>query len=64
MVPLPCSCGNSTRYCDRLHDFSGTVPRCYKDVYINSFFLRTARIWNILPAECFHLTYDLNSFLV
>ena len=26
------------RYSDRLHDFSVTIPRCYKDVYVNSFF--------------------------
>ena len=25
-------------YSDRLHDFSGTIHRCYKDVYVNSFF--------------------------
>ena len=28
-----------TRYSDRLHDFSVTIPRCYKDVFVNSFFL-------------------------
>ena len=26
-----------TCYSDRLHDFSVTIPRCYKDVLINSF---------------------------
>ena len=36
--------------------------RCYKDVYVNSFFLCTARIWNSLPIEFFSLTYNLNSF--
>ena len=30
----------STRYSDRLHDFSVIIPRCYKNVYVNSFFLR------------------------
>ena len=44
LVPLPCSCGRSTLYSDRLHDFSVTIPRCYKDVYINSFFPHTARL--------------------
>ena len=43
LVPLPYSRGRSTRYSDRLHDFSVTIPRCYKDVYVNSFFPRTAR---------------------
>ena len=62
LVPLPYSRGRSTRYSDRLHDFSVTIPRCYKDVYVNSFFPRTARLWNSLPIECFPLTYDLSSF--
>ena len=62
LVPLPYSRGRSTRYSDRLHDFSFTIPRCYKDVYVNSFFPRTARPWNSLPIECIPLTYDLSGF--
>ena len=31
LVPLPLSWGRSTRYFDRLHDFSVTIPRCFKD---------------------------------
>ena len=62
LVPLPFCQGRSTCYSDRLHDFSVTIPRYYKDVYINSFFLRTARLWNSLPMECFPLTYDLSGF--
>ena len=62
LVPLPCSRGRSTLYSDRLHDFSVTTPRCYKDVYVNCFFPRTARLWNYLVIECFPLTYDLNGF--
>ena len=62
LVPLPYSRGRSTRYSDRLHDFSVTIPRCYKNVYVNSFFPRTARLWNSLPIECFSLTYNLNGF--
>ena len=62
LVPLPYSQGGSTRYSDRLHFFSVSIPRCYKDVYVNSFFLRTARPWNSLPIECFPLTYDLSGF--
>ena len=62
LVPLPYSRGRSTRYSDRLHDFSVTIPRCYKDVCVNSFFPRTARLWNSLPIECFPLSYDLNGF--
>ena len=44
LVLLPYSQGRSTRYSDRLHDFSVTIPRCYKDVHVNSFFPRTARL--------------------
>ena len=62
LVPLPFSRGRSTRYFDRLHDFCVTIPRCFKDVYVNSFFPRTARLWNSLPIECFPLNYDLNGF--
>ena len=39
-----------------------TIPRCYKDVYANSFFPHTAQLWNSLPVECFPLTYDQNGF--
>ena len=62
LVPLPYSRGRFFCYSDRLHDFSVTIPRYYKDVYVNSFFPCTARPWNNLPIECFPLTYDLNGF--
>ena len=38
LVPLRYSRGRSTLYSNRLHDFSVTIRRCYKDVYVNSFF--------------------------
>ena len=56
---LPFSWVRSTHYSDRLHDFSVTIPRCYKDVYVNSFFLCTARLWNSLPIEWFPFIYDI-----
>ena len=62
LVLLPISQERSTRYSDRLYDFSATIPRCYKDVYANSFFPRIGKLWNSLPIECFPLTYDLSSF--
>ena len=52
LVPLPYSRGRSTRYSDR----------CYKDVYVNSFFLCTTRLWNSLPIKLFPLNFDLNRF--
>ena len=62
LVPLPFSRGRSTCYSDRLHDFSITIPRCYKNAYVNSFFPHTGRPWNSLPIECFLLTYNLHGF--
>ena len=59
--PFPCFRRRSTRYSDILHDFSFTIPRWYKDAS-NSFFPRTARLWNSPPIEYFPLTYDLNGF--
>ena len=44
MVPLPFSRGRSARYSDKLHHFSVTIPRYYKDVYVNSFFPLTAKL--------------------
>ena len=46
-------------YSDVLHHFSVTITRSYKEVYVNSFFPRTARLWNSLPIKRFPLTYDL-----
>ena len=60
LVPLRYSQGRSSRYSDSLQDFSVTIPRCYKDVCVNSFFPRTTRFWHSLTIECFPLTYDLN----
>ena len=60
LVGLPHSQGRSTHYSDRLHDFSVTIPRYYKDVYVNSFSPRTVRLY--LPIDCFPLVYGLNGF--
>ena len=60
LVPIPYFFRRSTRYSDRLHDYSVAIPRCYKDVYVNNFFPRIDRVWNSLPIECFPLSYDLN----
>ena len=62
LVTLPYSRGRSTCYSDRFHDFSITIPKCYKDVNVNSFFPHTARLWNSLSIKCFPLTYDLSGF--
>ena len=44
LVPLPFYRGRSNRYSDRLHGFSVTMPRCYKDAYVKSFFPHIARL--------------------
>ena len=49
-------------YFDQFHYFSFIIPRCHKDVSVNSFFPLTAKFWNSLPGECFPLTYNLNGF--
>ena len=62
LVPLPFSRGRSIRYSDKLHNFSVNILRCYKDVYVSSFFPPTARLWNSLSIKCFRLTSDLSGF--
>ena len=64
LVPLSFSWGRCIRYSDRLNDFYVTIPRCCKDVYVNSFFPRAARFWNrnSLAIECFPLIHNLNFF--
>ena len=52
----------SAGYSNRLHDFSVTIPICYKDVHVKTFFSHTARLQSYLPIECFPLTYDLSGF--
>ena len=44
LITIRSSRGNPTRCSNRLYDFSVTVPKCYKDVYVNCFFPRTARL--------------------
>ena len=57
LVPLSFSRGRCTRYSDRLRDYSVTIARYYKDVYVNSFFPRLTRLWNSLSIEFF--SFDL-----
>ena len=51
LVPLRFSQGRSTFYSGRLHDFSVTIPRCNKYVYVNSFFPHTSGLWNSMSIE-------------
>ena len=56
LVPFPYSWGRSTCYSNIFYDFSVTIPRWYKNVYVNSFFHHMARQWNSL------YTYRMLSF--
>ena len=44
--------------------FFVSIPNCFKNVYVNSFFPRTARFWNSLPSECFSLADELKWFRI
>ena len=54
MVLLTPSFGRSTRYSNRLHDFSVTISECYKDI------LKWDKGDNV--NTFFPLNYDLNVF--
>ena len=36
----------STNYFLRLHDFAGTIPRCYTDIHAKNFSPRTVKLWS------------------
>ena len=59
LVPLPYSQGRSTLYSNKLHDFSVTIARHYRDV-MSTVFPYRVKVWNPLPKECFPLTSDWN----
>ena len=44
LFPLSYSCVKSVWYSDRMHGFSVTIPRCYKNVCVNSFLLHASRL--------------------
>ena len=62
VVPIPYSRGRSCRYSNRMHYFS-FIPRCYKDVCVNSIFSHTVSLWNSLLAKRFPFIYDFNGFM-
>ena len=57
LVPLAFSWGRSTPYSDRLHNFSVTIPRCYR-IYMSTVSFLAQLDSGIL----FPLTYDLSGF--
>ena len=48
-----------------IHSVSSNFPTTFSKYFlfiIHSFFSGTARLWNSLPIECFHVNFDLNGF--
>ena len=62
LTPFPLTLSRSTRLAHRQHHFVVSIPIYCKEIYANSFFSRTAKLWNSLPVDCFLLTYNLNHF--
>ena len=62
LVSFPYSRGRPNGYFVWSHDFSVTIPRCYINFYVISFFPSTSRLWKCLPIKCFLLTDGLNGF--
>ena len=56
--------GSTSLFSGEVHSFFWyiawliTISRCYKDVCVNKFFRRTAKLWISLLIESFSLTYD------
>ena len=47
LVLIPRNIGALLTYsCNRLHDLSTTILRCYRDVYVNGFFPHKTTFWN------------------
>ena len=53
---------SSLRYADRRHDFVISIASLCEEHYANSFSPCTTKLWNSLPAYCFPLTCNPNSF--
>ena len=63
LVLLPYSWGGSTHYSNIILIDCMIFLSPFLDVTrmsVNSFFPHIAKLWNSLPIECFHFTYDLN----
>ena len=52
----------ATRLSASSHPYTLAVTRCRTKSYSNSFFPRSASLWNSLPSGCFPPSYDLASF--
>ena len=62
MVPPLKEFGRSTRLASRSHPYVLDIPKAKSKFHSQSFFPRTASIWNRLPQSSFPNTYDLGLF--
>ena len=65
MVPCCKTFGRNTRYSTRVqknHPHFLQVEGIYPKYHMDSFFPRTASLWNTLPSDCFPDSYDLDFF--
>ena len=61
LVPPLRTFKRATRFSSSSHNFTVQTPPS-KSFYANSFFPRTAKLWNSLPVKCFPPTYNLQVF--
>ena len=52
----------NTRFFKSQHIYTVSIPRCRSTTYQNTFFPRTACIWNSLPSSCFPSEYNICKF--
>ena len=62
LVPPRRKYPRQTRQAAKSHPFTVEIPRCKRAFYSNSFFPRTARLWNSLPGPCFPNCTDMQKF--
>ena len=62
MVPPLKKFGRRTRLANTSHQYVLDIPKAKSNFHSQSFFPRTAGIWNRLPQSCFPDTYDLGLF--
>ena len=62
ITPRPRSFTRCTRGSDYTNPYLVAVPRCRTEQHKNSFFFRTAKLWNSLPTEVFPVCVSLTAF--
>ena len=62
MVPPKRTFVRNTRFSSNVHPHFLEVETAHQNFHMQSFFPRTATLWNSLPAHCFPDRYDLFSF--